>query len=496
MTAFPEYETFDATGLAGLIASGEISAKEVVTAAIDRIELRNPSLNAVITKVYESALDTAGSGISSGPLAGVPFLVKDLFAEMEGVLQTNGSRVTRAFKPGFTATIVKRFEGSGLIPLGRTNVPEFGLAPVTEPELHGVCRNPWDLNRTPGGSSGGSAAAVAAGMVPVAHASDGGGSIRIPASQTGLFGMKPTRARTPSGPVEAEGWFGFSIGHVVTRSVRDSAAILDAISGPEPGDPYAVVPPDRPFLQEVGEDPGRLRIGIIDGAIFDAELDPECRAAVASSADILTELGHEVEGIRLPINAEELTWAFTTLVAAATSETVRATCELVGKDRPDPEDFELVTWVLSLVGHHVSAADFARAMVVARNAGRTLGRVMETTDVLVSSTLAKPPLEHGELRPNAIEERLLRAVKRVPARPLLLTVFRQLAGKVLEPIPNTPLFNITGQPAMSVPLHWTKGNLPVGVQFATRFGDEATLFRLAGQLEDARPWFERRPSGF
>ncbi len=494
MSSFADYQNFDAVGLAGLIRSGEITGPEVVAAAIDRIEAVNPTLNAVSVKTYDRAMARLESGHIDGPFAGVPFLLKDLGAEWEGAGLTSGSRSMQNHVAPFTATLVRRFEDAGLVVLGRTTSPEFGILPYTESELHGITRNPWHLGRTAGGSSGGSGAAVAAGMVPAAHASDGGGSIRIPASQCGLFGLKPTRARTPVGPLEGENWFGFSQHHALTRSVRDSAAILDAISGPEPGDPYWVTPPVRTYSEEVELDPGRMRVGVIPGTIFDSTQDPECRRAVNSAAHLLETLGHQVEQIELPLEVEEYTWAFTVLVAGAVAETIRVSAELTGREEPDPDAYEATTWMLGIVGRTLTAADFARAMDSVRRAGRALGKVMESVDVLVSSTLSQPPFPHGALRPNAVERRLLAALKRAPVKPAVLAAFKQLAGKTLEPIPNTPLFNMTGQPAMSVPLHWTEDGLPVGVQFAGRFGDEATLFRLAGQLEKARPWFSRVPT--
>lgn len=493
MAAFPEYEEHDAVGLAELIGAGQVSAEEVVGAAIDRIELANPTLNAVITKTYDRALRRVAGGVPEGPLGGVPFLLKDLSSEWAGVPSTDGSRSMRWYVPGFTSTLVQRYEAAGLVILGKTNVPEFGLAPVTEPELHGITANPWDPERTAGGSSGGSAAAVAAGMVPAAHGSDGGGSIRIPASQCGLFGLKPTRGRLPVGPVVGEGWFGMSSAHVVSRSVRDSAVLLDLTAGPEPGDPYAAPPVERPFASEVGADPGRLRIGVVSGGIFHDDIHPECRRAVGDAADLLDELGHRVEGVDLPLAPEEWSSAFLTLVAASTVLGIAFGAETLGKSKPDPEDYELATWVLGLVGRKLSAADVAEALFTIRSAGRVMGRVMERLDVVMTSTLAGPPFPHGELQPTELERRVLEGLRMAPAKPALMAAFQRLSEKVLRAIPNTPLFNMTGQPAMSVPLHWTPGGLPVGVQLAGRFGGEPTLLRLAGQIEQARPWFERRP---
>ena len=495
MDAFDDYEDHDALGLAHLIRTGEVTAAQVLRAAITSIERRNPPLNAVVTTTFERAERRVAAGVGDGTFAGTPFLVKGLNQALEGVRLTNGSRSLRTWVPGYTATLVRRYESAGLVIVGLTNVPELGLVPVTEPELHGICANPWDTSRTAGGSSGGSAAAVAAGMVPAASASDGGGSIRIPASQCGLFGLKPTRARTPAGPVHTESWFGMSVSHALTRSVRDSAALLDATHGPEPGDPYVAPAPERPFLDEVGADPGRLRVGMIDGGIFHDDIAPDCREAVAGAARLLEDLGHDVVPLTLPIDRPATIEAFLTIVAASTAAAIDDIARMKGQGAPDPAEYELATWMTALIGRKLTGAQVVGAHTHLRSLGRTVARAMAAAgvDVIMTSTLASPPLPHRALAPTPAEQRLLAAVRRAPLRPALMTLFRQLAEVVLAPLPNNPLFNITGQPAMSVPLHWTTDGLPVGVQFAGRFGDEAGLFRLAAQLEAARPWFHRRP---
>ena len=495
MDPFSEYEQHDALGLAQLIRRGEVSAPEVVEAAISRIERRNPPLNAVITTTFERARKQVGDGVGDRPFAGVPFLLKGLGQAVEGVPLSDGSRALRHFVPSYTTTLVARYEAAGLVILGATNVPEFGLVPVTEPDLHGVCANPWDNARTAGGSSGGSGAAVAAGMVPAAAASDGGGSIRIPASQCGLFGMKPTRARTPSGPIGADGLFGLSVSHALTRSVRDSAALLDVTQGPEPGDPYGAPAPERPYLDEVAGAPGRLCVGVIEGGIFHDDIDPQCRAAVAGAGRLLADLGHDVVAVRLPIDRAATIEAFLTIVAAATAASINDVAGLNGQRRPDPAQYELETWVTGLIGRKLTGAQVAAATTYLRMVGRTVARAMLTdgVDVIMTSTMASPPHHHHALDPSPAERRFLEVLRRAPVRPALMATFRRLSRMVLAPIPNTPLFNITGQPAMSVPLHWTTDGLPVGVQFAGGFGDEATLFRLASQLETAQPWFNRRP---
>lgn len=493
--AFAEYEQHDTVGLAHLIATGEISRTEVLHAAIERIEQRNPTLNAVVTTTFDRAEHAIANGLPEGPLTGAPYLLKDLNHAWAGVRMTDGSRSLRDFVPAYSATLVERLQAAGLVVLGMTNVPEFGITPVTESELHGVCANPWNTSRTAGGSSGGSGAAVAAGMVASASASDGGGSIRIPASHCGLFGLKPTRARTPSGPGGAEGGFGLGVSHALTRSVRDSAALLDATHGPEPGDPYAAPRPDRPFMQEVGADPGRLRIGVIDGGIFHDDIRAECRAAVAHTAALVEHLGHDVRSVRLDIDRAATIEAFLTIVAASTAATLHTVATMKGQRAPAPDEFELATWMLHLVGRKLSGQQVAAALTYLRGVGREVATTTraQQIDVIVTSTLAGPPMRHHALDPTDTEHRVLEALRRVPVKPALLAMFHQLSRHVLAPIPSLPLFNITGQPAMSVPLHWTSDNLPVGVQFVGRFGDEATLFRLASQLEAAQPWFDRRP---
>ncbi|HKX73802.1 MAG TPA: amidase [Acidimicrobiia bacterium] len=489
---FAEYEDYDGLGLADLIRRGEVTAAEVLEAAIERIEARNPQFNAVIWKMYDRARARISRTLPEGPFSGVPFLLKDLGLAYRGAPLTNGSRSLRDYVPNFNGTLADRQEAAGLVILGKTNTPEFGLSPVTEPELHGPTANPWDQRFSCGGSSGGAAAAVAAGMVPLAHASDGGGSIRIPASLTGLFGLKPTRARVPVGPVFGESWFGLSVSHAITRSVRDSAALLDLTHGPEPGDPYAAPSPERPYLEEVSLPPPKLSVALSPEPLLGDESHEVCRAGVHETGRLLESLGHRVAYVEVPIERERLTQAFLTLGAAEAAVLLQQTAELAGKEAPDPADYELATWVLGAAGRKLAAADMAQALIEIRMAGRAMARFHAQFDVLVTSTLGRPAIAHGDLAPTASERLVLETLRRAPLGPALMTVFHRLADRVLAPIPNTPLFNMTGQPAMSVPLHWSEGGLPIGVQFATAFGQEGLLFRLAGQLEEARPWFHRR----
>jgi amidase len=495
MVTFAEYTDHDAVGLASLVRGREVAAAEVLEAAIDRVERHNPVINAVVDTAFDRARRTVADGVPDGPLAGVPYLFKGLSHAWTGARLTMGSRALRSHVPAYTATLVERLEAAGVVGLGMTNVSELGIMPVTEPELHGACATPWDLTRTAGGSSGGAAAAVAAGMVPAASASDGGGSIRIPASNCGLFGLKPSRGRTPSGPIAADGLFGLSASHAVTRSVRDSALLLDVVAGPEPGDPYTAPSSARPFSEEVGADPGALRVGVVDGGILHDDIAPECRRAVTSATALVGELGHEVTPLRLDVDraasAEALVILFAATVAGALADIAR----MKGQASPSAAEYELATWVLHLVGRRLTGGQVAAAFTHVRALGRSIAQQLdrERIDVVLTSTLADPPLPHHALDPTATERNLLEAVRRVPVRPALMPVLQRLATKVMAPIPNVPVFNMTGQPAMSVPLYWTPDGLPVGVQFAGRYGDEATLLRLAAQLETARPWFDRRP---
>ncbi len=492
MDGFADYEQHDATGLADLVRSGEVHPTELVDAAIARIEWHNPKLNAVVYPDFERAREAAKSAPTDGPFCGVPFLEKDLGAAVAGLPMTQSSRSREGVITRHDNELVQRHRAAGLILLGKTNTPEFGLSPVTEPEVHGPTRNPWDLERTPGGSSGGSAAAVAAGMVPMAHANDGGGSIRTPASACGLFGLKPSRGRSTWGPDYLEGWLGLSEQHAVTRSVRDSARLLDATHGAHVGVAHPAPPPGRPFADEVGTDPGRLRVAFTTSALLDHRpTDQACVAAVTAAAELCGELGHEVVEASPPIDLERMLDAFITLSGAEGEFQLRESERLTGR-KVGVGDVELVTWIIGLIGRKRSSGDLAATLDAIRDAGRIMAGFLADHDVLLSSTTAKPPWPIGDLDIGPSERRLLQLIARAPAGPVLRQVVKQLSTEILEPMPNTPLFNMTGQPAMSVPLHWTADGLPVGVQFAARLGDEAVLFRLAAQLEAARPWWNRR----
>jgi Asp-tRNA(Asn)/Glu-tRNA(Gln) amidotransferase A subunit family amidase len=473
MSGFKDYDEYDALGLAKLVREKQVSAAEVLDAAVERVERLNGTLNAVCTKLYDHARRAIADGLPDGPLAGVPFLLKDIGVLFTGAVTTNGSRFFADAVADHDSEITIRYRRAGLVILGKSNTPELGLSPTTEPQLFGPTKNPWSLAHSAGGSSGGAAAAVASGMLPLAHATDGGGSIRIPASCCGLFGMKPTRARNPAGPDVGEGWSGASIGHAVSRTVRDSAALLDASSGPDVGDPYWAPPPARPFLHEVGAAPGRLRIAVCTTPWNGWEVSDECRAAVADAAKLCASLGHEIEEARPEIEGAPLRQGQRVVVAANVRMTLDRRAAALGRE-VTAADVEPLTWRTAQYAREVSAADYAAGLLAIHRAGRAVGRFFTRYDVLLTPTMCRPPHLLGELDTTTDD---VEAYNRV------------LFGTIAF----TSLFNAAGNPAMSVPLSFTADGLPVGVQFVGGFGDEARLFRLAAQLEAARPWAQRRP---
>lgn len=497
-----DYDDLDATALGERVRSGEFDPAQLLAAARERIERRNPALNAVIHPAFEAAerelaLRRAAGTEREGVFAGVPVLVKDLVASVHDLPTWHGSRLLRARLGPAThdSEMVRRLRATGALIVGKTNTPEFGLTPYTEPESCGPTRNPWDTARTPGGSSGGSAAAVAARMVPLATGGDGGGSIRIPASCCGLFGLKPTRGRVPSGPDLGELWSGYAIEHGLTRSVRDSAALLDALAGMDCGAPIPAPPQARPFVHEVGTTPARLRVGLSVEPWLGHGVHDDCVQAVQAAATLLRELGHQVDDVSLAIERAPFSEAYLTVLAA----NVRCEIDLIAgllRERAHRRDYEAATWALGLMGRAYSGAEVLAAQRHLQLLGRALGRQFETFDVLLTPTLAAPPPPIGSLGPTPAERRQLAVLGALNAPWLLraLGALPQMAEKVFDFIPYTPVFNVTGQPAMSVPLHWNAQGLPIGVQFVGRFGDEATLLQLAGQLERARPWAQRKPA--
>jgi amidase len=494
MSGFSDYDKYDGLGLAELVRKKEVKPSELVEEAINRIERLNPQLNAVIYKMYELARKAADGDLPDGPFKGVPFLMKDILMAYAGVPLTMGSRFFKDFVPDHDSELVKRFKAAGIIVVGKTNTPEFGLVPITEPELFGPTNNPWDLSRTPGGSSGGSAAAVAARMVPLAHASDGGGSIRMPASCCGVFGLKPTRGRNPIGPDFGEAWRGLVCDHVLTRSVRDSAAMLDATAGPDIGAPYYAVPPTRPFLSEVSTDPGKLRIAFTSKPFLGGIVDKDCVKGLEATAKLCKDLGHDVSEAAPQIDGKAFAKAFLTIVCVETRATIEEG-EVLLNHKASFKDFEPSTWVLGLLGRQCRAPELSKSLDLAQLTARQIGEFFRTYDVLLTPTLAMPPVTTGALQPKGVRAVAMKLLGSLNAGVLInkLSGIDVSAQHVFGFMPYTPLFNVTGQPAMSVPLYWNNDGLPIGMQFVGRYGDEATLFRLASQMEKARPWSERIP---
>ena len=465
----------DATGQAELVRRGDVSPRELVEAAIERIETDNPALNAVITTTFDKALAAADDpALPDGPFRGVPFTLKDLWAMSEGDRFTNGIRALA--EAGYVGpqdtTLVSRYRAAGLIIVGRTNTPELGILPTTEPLAFGPTRNPWALDRSPGGSSGGSAAAVASGMVPASHASDGGGSIRIPASCCGLVGLKVSQGRISLGPFRSETALG--VEHVVTRTVRDAAGLLDATHGPGVGDTIIAPAPLRPWADEVGADPGRLRIGIVDHSDR-VEIHPECRLAVEGAAALLRGFGHDVDhGEPDALQDEALVGTFSALWAAQTRAGMLAAGRWLGRDL-GPGDVEPLTWALAERAKDLSADDYVAAQAaIAAYRRRVQQWWADGWDVLVTPTVADVPPLVGQMAQDESN----------PFAPFA----RSGAFAVF-----TPAFNTTGQPAISLPLHWTPDGLPVGVQLVAAYGREDVLIRGAAQLEQAVDWAARRP---
>lgn len=492
-----EYAAHDATGLAQLIRDREVTASEVLDAALARADAVNPALNAVVHRMDEVARESAAGDLPDGPFAGVPFMVKDMDGFLAGEPWTMSSRAFADYVPSHDSEHFTRFREAGLIFAGKTNCPELGIMGVTESEFRGPARNPWNLGHTPGGSSGGSGAAVAAGIVPVAHAGDGGGSIRIPASACGLFGFKPSRGLLPLGPDESEPWSGLVVRHVISRSVRDSAAILDATAGADIGAPYWGPQQEGPYLADVTRTPGALRIGISTASMMGRTTGDECVRAVTETAELLTSLGHDVVELDLPIDREELANAYLVVMSAGIGAIIADVERMTGR-KPKADMFELPTWFLKQVSDTMTARELEGARQVIGRVTRRLGHLFtDQIDVHVTPTMAHPPVKVFELAPSHQERAALAALRRMPMAPgvVLRKALDQLAANSFEKTANTMLYNMTGQPAMSVPLHWTPDGLPVGLQFAASYGADGLLFQLAGQLEEAKPWQPKLAAG-
>lgn len=487
------YSQYDAIGLAELIRKGEVSPAEVLEAAIARAEAVNPRINAIIHTIYGKARERAHQPLPQHILAGVPFLMKDLELALAGEPMTHGSQAMKHYVPKEDSFTVQKMKAIGLNIFGKTNTPEFGITPFTEPKANGITRNPWNTDYSAGGSSGGSAAAVAAGIVPMASAGDGGGSIRIPASACGLFGIKPSRGRISLGPGNGEAWSGLVSSFAVSRTVRDSAALLDALIGPQPGDPFIFQSPERSFLSEVQTAPRTLKIAFSTQHPFGQKVDPECIEAINHTVQLLTSLGHQVEEIPIPYDEAVLTKTFFMLMAD-----VAADLDILGEMRGRPiqkDEVEITTWLLNILGRSYSARDFAYARKQWNTISRRFGQIHQTYDLWLCPSLATTPIKNGALQSNAVEDFILKIAIKLGLVPFLkgTSVVDTIAKRTLGYIPYTPIANMTGQPSMSVPLHWSKSGLPVGVMFTAKMGDEATLFQLASQLEQAQPWKHKRP---
>jgi amidase len=478
-----ELAGLDATAQAGLVKSGEATPTELVDAAIARIEELNPELNAVIHPLFEEGRATAAGPLPEGPFKGVPFLLKDLGAAFAGQPLHMGTKVLKEL--GFVAPVdtylAQRFRAAGFVTIGKTNLPELGILPTTEPAAYGPTRNPWDTSRSPGGSSGGSCAAVASGMVPIAHANDGGGSIRIPASACGLVGLKPTRQRISEGPMVGDLMSGLTAELVVSRSVRDSATALDAVHGPAPGDPYVAPAPARPYLEEVGADPGRLRIGLATSAFTDVDVAPEVIEAAHDAARLLESLGHGVEnsapgGVESAAGGEVLVESFLTRWMAGQGAALMLIGRVAGREL-GPDDVEPLTWALAEEGYRRSAAQYLEAIGLHQGITRAVAAWYESGyDLLLTPTLGELPTPLGAFDDSGDP---MAAIDRARVT-----------------VAFSALFNLTGQPAISLPLAWSEDGLPIGVQLVAPYGREDLLIRVASQLEQARPWADRRPPAF
>ncbi len=472
--SFTEYADYDGLGLAELVRQKDVSPSELVECAITRIEKHNGTLNAVVHKAYDDARKSASSNLPDGPFHGVPFLIKDLGVQVKDWPITSGSRFTKDQVSAYDSELIKRYRASGTVFVGKTNTPEFGITGTTESALLGPCRNPWNPNHISGGSSGGAASAVAAGVVPLAHASDGLGSIRIPAACCGLFGLKVTRDRNPNGPNDYGRAIGMSVDHVVSRSVRDSAAMLDATGYAENASPYAPPPKEHPYLEEMERTPGQLKIAYWTKRANGSEGEPEILDAIQKTVDVLKSLGHDVHEEGLDIDYRGFYRAQGTVSCAGAAAQHARRVEQFGRE-PEENEYEKLTWAGIRRGQSLSGEEVMRAWEELRVFNHQILSIVETNDVWMTPVLGTPVPEIGYIDPVNLEPREV----------------GKRQGRVFS---FTPPMNLTGQPAMSMPLFQDPNGLPIGVMFAGRYGDEATLFRLAGQLEKALPWIDRKPA--
>jgi amidase len=474
MAGFAEFEDYDALGLAELVRRNQVTPDELLDCAIERVEARNPALNAVVMKLYEYGRKAIADGLPQGPLRGVPFLMKDLTSPVEGVRMTRGSKFFADAPPAAAdSEHVKRLKRAGLVIFGRTNTCELGLSLTCEPQLYGPTRNPWDVTRISGGSSGGAAAAVAARILPLAHASDGFGSIRAPAACCGLVGLKPTRSRNTFAPYAGEGLGGVATEHAVSLTLRDSAALLDATRGAGPGDPYVAPLPARPYAEELRANAGSLRIAWTAAAPNGAKVDPECLRLLAETAKLCADLGHRVAERDPEVERDAIVPTFLALASANTIVNL-SSHPSAGRAAREGE-VERITWLTAKMGEKVSGADYVRATQIAHRLGRQMAAFHADCDVLLTPGLASPAVKLGWLD-------------------MMMDDVEAYWQRVFAFSPFTVWFNLTGQPGLMLPLGQTPDGLPLAVQLVGRYGDEATLFRLGAQLEAARPWFGRKPA--
>lgn len=467
------YADYDGIGLAELVAKKDVTPLELVDAAIDRIERHNPSLNAIVHKGYEDARDWAKGNLPDGPFRGVPFLIKDLGVQVKGWPSTAGSHYLRDHVADEDSILATRYRDAGLVFVGRTNTPEYGITGTTESARLGPCRNPWNTDHISGGSSGGAASAVAAGIVPMAHASDGLGSIRIPAACCGLVGMKTTRTRNPDSGEDGERAMGFSVDHVVTRTVRDSAAMLDATCAPEPDSPYPPLPYERPFLEEVSRAPGKLRIAFSSETPGNRPIHEENQAALEKTVILLKELGHEVVEHGLGVDYRTLYRAQGAVSASNFAAGMMEREEMLGRP-PEEDELEPLTWRALKAGRKVTGAQAFWGWRTLRRLSRQILSNLAPFDVYLCPVMGTPPPPIGHIDPVRLDP-------------------KDVDKRQAEAFPFTPPFNFTGQPSLSLPMWWSQAGLPLGMMFTGRYGDEATLYRLAGQLEQAQPWINKHP---
>ena len=468
---FKEYNEYDALGLAELVRKKEVSAEELLDEAINRNEKVNDKTNAVVLKHYDEAKEMIKNGLPEGLFTGVPYLLKDLHVLLTGTKTTFGSKFFKDYTADHNSTLVDRYLAAGLVIFGKTNSPEFGLTVTTEPELYGPTRNPWNLDYSTGGSSGGAAAAVASGVLPMANASDGGGSIRIPASCCGLVGLKPTRARTPMGPDRGEGWAGQSISHCVSNSVRDSAALLDATTGIAAGDPYTVAEEPEGFLSATKKDPGKLKIAL--NLPDDIEMDAEVISSITKTASVCESLGHSVERAAPKVDSEALAEAIGIIISANVTVALDQRAASLGSS-VTPDVVENITYRMYENGKQFSSDQYAKATLANHQAGRILGDFMEKFDLILSPVLTTPPVKIGQIDMSSQD---------------VATYIQRLSSYSCF----TGIYNQTGQPSISLPLGFSSNELPIGSMFTAKFGNDSLLISLASQIEKEDPWIDKKP---